>query len=532
MIAFRRKPFAHQLAALEFTAARQEFALLMEQGTGKSFVLMNDAARRWSCGELSGVFILAPNGVHTNWCLRELPQDMPEGVPWRAAPFFSDANKAERAAMEALFEPSSEKPLRFLTMNWEALITDKGFAAAEKFCTLMRDKGRGLMIAGDESQRVKSPSSQRFKALKRLRPLSKARAILSGTPITNAPFDAFSQFGFLDPEILETTSFTAFKAEYAQLMPGRHGLMRHLDQRWLPALQKKYSHIQNPQERSNAIERELARRRPQIVMKDEATGRPLWRNLGRLEALIAPHSFRVLKKDCLDLSEKIYTQRYFRLTRKQLDAYNLLQDELRLQLFDDTLAPLARIASITKLSQVVSGYFIVPGTDEVQRIMPPEDNPRLAALLDELEDADGQVIIWARFRAELEDIAHALLAEEIPFVQYHGGITARGRSEAIDSFQGGAARVFLGQQAAGGTGITLTAASAVIYYSNTWSLEDRLQSEDRAHRIGQKGAVRYIDLLAQGTIDEKIVDALRGKINLASIVTGDARRAAALLGFS
>jgi SNF2 family DNA or RNA helicase len=162
--------------------------------------------------------------------------------------------------------------------------------------------------------------------------------------------------------------------------------------------------------------------------------------------------------------------------------------------------------------------------------MTPETNPKLAMLIDEIEDCmerDESVIVWARFHAEIADIVRALREKQISCVEYHGNVSQRQRQIAIDAFQNrvaGGVRVFVGQQAAGGTGITLTAASTVIYYSNTWSLEDRLQSEDRAHRIGQRKQVRYIDILAQDSIDGNVVSALRAKTDLAKTVLGDNRR--------
>lgn len=504
---YRIQPYAHQLRALAWARAREHYALLMEQGTGKTPVEIHDALARWGAGEIDSVLVLAPNGVHANWVLRELPEHSPDWAQWCAAAWYASPNRAERAALEDLFTQSASRSLRWLTMNWEALTTESGLEMVDRFVRT----SRRLKLVADESQKVKNPRAQRTKALMKIKPRATVRSIMSGTAILNSPWDAFSQFSFLDEMILRTTSFSAFKAEYAELLPPGHGLLRHIEQR----TRGKYT--------------------PQIVARDK-NGAPLWRNLDRLENLIAPHSFRVLKKDCLDLPEKIYTQRFFRMTQKQMKAYEIARKELRLALEDGTVEPIARIASLTKLSQIVSGYYIPPLGDSEHpvRIMKLEDNPKLKLLVDEVdtivnENAE-QVIIWARFRVEQRDIVEALRAAGIQsVVEYHGGVARQDRASAIDAFQSGAARVFIGQQAAGGTGITLTAASNVIYYSNTWSLEDRLQSEDRAHRIGQRNVVRYLDIVAANTIDERLSKALQRKQNLAAQVLGDNRRAIELL---
>jgi len=136
-------------------------------------------------------------------------------------------------------------------------------------------------------------------------------------------------------------------------------------------------------------------------------------------------------------------------------------------------------------------------------------------LLKELiEDTDGKIIIWASFRAEIAAIADHLLRSNISFVQYHGGVNSKDRENAVDSFQEGEARIFVGNPQAGGIGLTLTAANTVIYYSNDYNLETRLQSEDRAHRIGTTKNVLYIDIVANDTIDEVVAAALQSKADV------------------
>lgn len=497
--------FAHQDRALAWCSRKNEYALLMEQGTGKTRIVLIDGATRFLRAEIDRVLVLAPNGVHTNWIRRELPAHWPHNVMQPLAAVWYSAPRAEEknALVAVLSSPLEPSRLRMLAMNWEALNTERGYAEALRFV-----KGGRCMIVGDESHFIKSPSASRTRAALRLRTWAAVRVILSGTAIVNSPWDAYSQFGFLNPTILRSASYAAFKAEYAQLLPPGHGLLRHISMRTGGA------HM------------------PQIVARGE-DGKPIWRNLAQLHALIEPHSFRVLKRDCLDLPEKIYTQRFYRMTPRVAAVYARLLSELRFRLSSGEDHAVDRIASLTKLSQITSGYFIEPGTDpssQIQTLVSPGENPKLRAAMEEVETAvaEGeQVIVWARFHVELEMLRRALA--DVPHVVYHGEVARQDRSDAIDKFQSGAARVFLGQQAAGGTGITLTAASTVIYFSNTWSLADRLQSEDRAHRIGQRRAVRYVDLIGLETIDERLVSALQRKEDVARIILGDPRAAARFL---
>lgn len=218
----------------------------------------------------------------------------------------------------------------------------------------------------------------------------------------------------------------------------------------------------------------------------------------------------------MDLPEKIYKKHTFELSATQKRQYAIMRDELRMQAADGKVKVVHALAVATKLQQITSGFLL-----DGEAIKLEGKNARLSAFMDMVEDIDGQFIVWARFREELRMIAEALEAEGHSVVQYHGGVNQKLREAAVDDFQSGAARVFVGQPVAGGIGLTLTAAETVIYYSNDFDLETRLQSEDRAHRKGTTKHVVYIDLVADKTIDDVIANSLRNKTNMAAAIMGD-----------
>jgi SNF2 family DNA or RNA helicase len=489
----KTKPMNHQKVALKRLEGRESYALFMEQGTGKTWVLLADAERLYAEGRIEGLFVVAPKGVHTNWVNREIPTHMTGNIVARA--WRKGSAKAQRQ-VEDLFKPREEGstiPLRVFSINYEALLTKDGWEAARRFLHCVR----GVMGVVDESQRIKNPTAKRTLQLMRLRPLMNYARIASGTPINQSPVDAFSQMEFLESGLLGTTSYRAFVAEYSELLPPTSKLII-----------------------------EIAKRNPkamhaQIVAKD-SHGRPKWRNIDKLQALLAPHSYRVLKRDCLDLPEKIYKVHPFELTQRQRAIYDRLHKELRI-VIEDVDHPVQRLAAIMKLQQLTSGFVMPPGQPGAEPVYVVEKNARLEAFVDLLDDVDGQFIVWARFREELAAIERALSKLKITSVSYHGGVSAAAREVAVDDFQSGRARVFIGQAQAGGAGLTLTAAETVIYYSNDFNRETRAQSEDRAHRIGTKSNVLYIDLVAEGTIDEHIAEALQSKSDLAAEILGDAR---------
>lgn len=583
---FKLPPLKHQLECLNKHGRSEFFALLAEQGTGKTYIIINNIADLWSSRDLDAAMIFAPNGVHTNWTRRELPKTMPDWVRYNAVAWQASMNKKELARLESLYSGGDSTELRVFTMNWEALATKRGFEAAKRFCMSCNK----LMIVADESHRVKNPSAAVTKALMKLRALSSWRRIMSGTSIANAPFDAFSQFTFLDDHIMETSSYYAFKAEYAELLNERSGLIRKIvgkkvamrpeekafieERIWkiktmvlangreelkellwpvidafdaeaydniidrVEALKGALSPAPSPRKTAllqemTALNSKLAtyqrkvanafapNRLPQIVQRDDK-GRPKYRNLDKLNKLIAPHSFRVLKKDCLDLPDKIYKTAFFDMTPEQRRIYDKAAEEGRLTL-DGEDTPFNRLVIFGKLAQITSGYYLHPDASEPVRI--EGGSPKIDLLIDRVSAAleeDRKVIIWARYHVEIDDVCAALracgLEPATDYVEYHGRVKKKDRDAAIDTFEEGSARVFVGQQQAGGVGITLIAASEVIYFSNTFSLVDREQSEDRAHRIGQTKGVVYTNLLAEGTIDEQIVDVLQNKKTVAEIV--------------
>lgn len=512
----RSKPFKHQVDGLLRSLGKKAFAQLGEQGTGKTWILINEAALMFADGRIDSVLVLAPKGVDYNWQKDELRLHMPEGINYTTALWRAGANVSEQMALARLmgapkafsFEETKPKgkEMRWLLMNWEAIATDKGFSFAMEFL----ESTRALIIC-DEAQRVKAHTSKRAKALMQLKPHSLFRRIATGTPITNSPFDMFAPFKFLDSSILGTPSFFAFKTEHAQMVGPSDGLWYAMNQKIIKGLMAK-GH-------SEAEAKKLAQKRmPQIVARDEFE-KPIYKNLDKLRDSVAPHSFRVLKKECLDLPDKLYKNVYFDLVPKQRAVYNEAKDKLRVWLDAETIQVLTALTAVGKLSQISSGFFIETAEEMTHRF---EQNPKADLLADILEDIEGKVIIWANFKEEMKDVAAA--CKNIPYVEYHGGIGDTERKEAIERFQHGDARIFIGHPKSGGTGLTLHAAQTVIYYSNSFSLEARKQSEDRAHRIGQKSNVTYIDLVARDTIEEKIIEALQQKSDLAALINGDLLR--------
>lgn len=491
---FKTKPMSQQLKGLMLAAGKEYFGWFMEQGTGKTWVAINDAANLWGDGRITDMLVFAPNGVHDNWHYEELTKHMPDWVNYKSLAW-STATTAKYREQVNNFLRRDGNQLRILLMTWDAFTSKRSIEVIKTFI----NTSSKLLVVLDESHWMKNVKTLRFEKMSLLvKPHADYRRIMTGTPILKEPMDVFSQMTFLDDWMFGTTSFYAFKAEYAELLPETHDLVKDIIKR--------------------------TGKKPQLVAKNRS-GEPMYKNLDKLSSIIDKHSYRVLKSECLDLPPKIYQRVYFSMTPAQEKLYRLMKEEYRMMLGDGSVTAVNALTSLIKLSQITSGYYNTK--ENVLRV--PGDNPKLNLFTETLEDAlsDGSsIIVWASFRQEIEDIAAACKKIGVSHVEYDGSVSQKDRIKNRADFQNGAARVFIGQQQAGGTGITLTKAEKVIYYSNRFSYGDRIQSEDRAHRIGQHKNVVYIDLLGKGTIDIVILNSLLAKKSLASVINGDDFRTA------
>lgn len=477
----------HQLDYLEASKGKRNFAIFAEQGTGKSWMTLADAERLFLAGTIDAVLIWAPKGVHSNWVRREIPKHLSVPSVCFAWPGPVKTQKAKKGLAD-LFKPTRERVLRVFTINFEAMLQPAGRDVCADFMADFK-----TLACVDESKKIGNPKAKRTEYIVESGRAAEGRRILSGKPLTKSPMDLFSQFDFLKEGLLGTKSYRAFVAEYAVLLdpksPKMQGLIRKMGPKAAFA---------------------------QIVEEDE-NGNKLYKNLDRLNAMVKPHTFRVRKKDCLDLPPKIYKPIYFDLTDEQQAVYDKLKKEKEYTSAQHGPQSFEAIAARTKMKQVTSGFINVYGEPELIDI---DKNPRMEAFLDWVDDLpEGEsFIVWAIYRREIEQIVKALNELCISTAEYHGGVKDADREQAIDDFQNGLKRAFVCNKAAY-AGITLTRAKYSVYYSCDFDNDVRAQSEDRNHRIGTTGeSVLYVDLIARGTIDEDIAESLAFKDHIADIV--------------
>ena len=467
---FKTKPYEHQLKALGACYNKENFALFMEMGTGKSKVLVDNIAMLYDKGKINAALVIAPKGVYRNWERQEIPVHMPEHVVYQIVTWSPSNTKKQQQENAKLFKHGEE--LVIFLMNIEAFSTKKGLVIAEKFLL-----SHSALMAIDESTTIKSPTASRTKSVLNLRRYAKYRRILTGSPVTKSPLDLYTQCYFLDPLYLDFSSYYTFRNRYALMVERRSGGHTY-----------------------------------KLV-----TG---YTRLDELNNKLDKFSYRVLKEDCLDLPDKVYMKRNVPLTPEQIKAYESMKKNAIAVLQNSQTTAASALAQMVRLHQITCGHLMTDA-GEVKYLK----NNRVNELLNILEEIDGKVILWAIYRHDIKEITK-LIGErygEQSVESYFGDTPDSERQNIVTRFQdrNNDLRFFVGNPKTGGYGLTLTASHTVVYYSNSYDLETRLQSEDRAHRISQTKKVTYIDLMSEGTVDEFIIKNLRGKINLANKVLGE-----------
>ena len=473
---FKTKPFVHQLQALGCSWDKTNFAYFMEMGTGKSKVLIDNIAMLYDAGKINAAVVIAPKGVYRNWERLEIPAHLPDHIKTRITTWVAPSSRTKQDKKDIDKLSETFDGLDIFLMNVEALSSKPAAQFLERYLL-----STNSLVAVDESTTIKTQSAGRTKNIVKVGKLAKYRRILTGSPVTKNPMDLYSQCAFLDEDLLGFSSYWAYKSRYA-IEVKRHSSTHSF---------------------------------PHIVG---------FRNLDELSRKLAFFSFRVLKEDCLDLPSKVYSPRHVELTKEQEKAYNDLETFAITQLNNNILSVTNTMTMLLRLHQITCGYL---PTDNGQPPVPLKNN-RMDELLNVLEETEGKVIIWANYRYSIFDIEKNLKKKfgEDSVVTYFGDTKDQDRQEIVKSFQDpkSPVRFFVANQQTGGYGLTLTAAHTVVYYSNNYDLEKRIQSEDRAHRIGQKNNVTYIDIICENTVDDNIVGSLRNKIDLASQSLGEKLR--------
>jgi len=462
---YKTKPYEHQKNALNQSAEKVQWAYFMEMGTGKTKVTIDNLAYLFFKRQVTAALIIAPKSVYLNW-ENEIETHMPEVLKYKIYKWNIDKPKD-------YFELEKFKDLKIFLINVEALSTKRGFDACKEYLV----KNTQNFVALDESTTIKNRSAKRTKNILGLQKLSQVRRILTGSPVTKSPLDLYTQCQFLSPELLGFSSYLAFRNRYAEMTDIPVGSGRYIS---VP----KY-----------------------------------YKRLEELETKLKQFATRIRKDECLDLKPKVRQKRYIELDGEGKKIYEKLRTNALAIVEDSTISFSNKLTEIIKLHQVCNG-FTKNDDGEIMTL----HKSKLNALDEILEETDGKVIIWANYIYNIKEIIDFLEKKygKEAVVSIYGAVDVQTRKEAVRRIQeDDQTRFLVGNPTTGGFGLTLTAVNTVIYYSNNYNLEVRKQSEDRAHRMGQKGTVVYIDIVARNTLDEAIMKSLTSKGQIAAKTLGE-----------
>lgn len=477
------KHYKHQTEILALSKDLSAFAIFWDQGTGKTRLALDTMCHLARRGEIDAMFIIAPNGVHQMWIEDEVPAWVPASD--KLFTHYYTSGKAQTKRHQQCMAIALKATFPIVAMSYEAVMTKRGRAWARRFL-----KKRRVFLVCDESSAIKTPRAKRSIAIVAAGRQAQYKRILTGTPADSGPFDLYTQVRFLDNDFWK-----------------RHGIQTVAEFRTY----------------FGRFETHTAERTNKRTGKQETYEYDTllhYRNLEELNGWLQEISSRVEKDVVLDLPPKVFSKIYYELTPVQKRVYREIRDEAMTFLESGELVTVPLIlVRLLRMQQVICGY-IPPETGEPVQEVDPGKNPRMDALKVALAETHSSCIIWARFNQDIDNIMQLLGTEA---AQCDGRVKAGTRQLAIKAFQAGDLRYIVSKPQTKGMsrGQTLTRADTVIFYSNTFSLEDRRQAEDRAHRAGLKHAVKYMDIVAPGTVDTRIVGSLRGKKDIAAIIMGD-----------
>jgi hypothetical protein len=414
--------------------------------TGKTKMAIDNACYLAQAQEITGVIIVAPNFVHTNWLDRELPRHHWDDVNYSAYAWRS-TNPENNSLVQAFIEKPSD--LAWFAINQDALILERCQNTIARFLKARKS----VAIFYDESHHFSVPGARRTAIARGLARLCAYRRTLTGTPAENRPLQLFSQFELLEKAALGHKTFTEFKDTYAKI---------------------------------EQTSTKGGRRFPRVVG---------YRNLDQLKERIAPYTSVVLRRDCEDLppiQEEIRPVEWSPTLKKHWK-------ECKAKAADFFLARGARSiaeggAALTKLQQIEGGFW--KQDDRIEPLARPEDNPKLRALVEEVEQHDAQVLIWAVYRHEIDAIANVLGRDA---VRMYGG--DKDRPTSIRQFRGGNVKCLIGHPMAVGEGQDFSTATKLIWYSQTPDAVLKSQANERATAVG-KGSVQIVHLITPGGVDE------------------------------
>jgi SNF2 family DNA or RNA helicase len=472
-------PFDHQRAGFEATRDKEAYGIFWEQRCGKSRVVLDTAAHLYQRGSIDALLLVTPPGVQHTWILEQIPKWL--SIPARTLAY-STAQSGNKRYRPLIKELVNHAGFSVMAMSFQSFMSGQGKADAWAFL-----KKRTCLYAVDEAHHIKTPGAKRTISIIASGKYAPYRRILTGTPVSEGPFDVYSQIKFLDPGFWKRHhmhSFSAFKTHFGIFLTQEQCIQT-------------MGYVPN-----------------YPVFHD-------YRNIPELKQLLATISHRVTQDEVLHLPPALYQTRFFEMTPKQARLYNQLKTEYEIEIESGVFISAAlSIVRHGRLQQIASGYIPDDSGEPRSTIEPDRTDPRLALLLETLEDMAGeQVVIFCQYRLDIARVMALLGKAAVSFIG--GKMTAEEGAANIAAFRAGEARYFVTTYAKGSEGNNLATARNLVFFSHTQKAVQRSQAAERIKEPGQKHHCNYVDLIGRDTVDEGIVQDLRDKRDVSAAITGD-----------
>lgn len=521
------EPWQHQRDALAATWKLPYCALLMDYGTGKTFVIIHTTGLLFEIAkDIEALFVIAPNEVHHQWVDEQVPMHLPERIPRISRSWMPSDTKKFKSSLEEFWLEKNKHKLKIMTMNVESL---QSSPRAQAFAKNFLKTFRSLLVV-DESTRIKTPGAKRTQfIINQLSKLAPYRRTLTGNEITRSPFDVYSPYRFLHQDFWDPIpNYHIFTHRYGEWKKNFRfmktikvkGVQCHecRDTVYSVGIKRAMGTVFPVCPNCSMVMKtgRLPKKVQNLLANDGKFEFPTllkYKNLDELRQKTGAFSYQVRKEDCMDLPKKIYAPIYTELNDEQKRLYKELKENLYAEYNDHEISIPNKIALTVRFQQIVGGFF--PETGD--QIGP--NNPKLDRMLYDLEDidTDSPIIIWSRFTVEIEAIARELqkVYPDKTTVKYYGETPRDKRKDIIRRFKNNEIDFFVANPSVAGTGLNLQNAYIQYYYSNSFNAEDRWQSEDRSHRGGQINNCLYKDIFIKGTVDDTVKKANDQKVNLA-----------------
>jgi SNF2 family DNA or RNA helicase len=489
---------------------------IVVKNCGKTKSMIDIANYLFENGKINAVLLIAPMGIQSQWLESQVP--VHSHVDTVDCLWQNSTSKKYKEALNNFIFGDANGKLKWFYVNVDRFSAAGNKEALSYFVNYMME--HKVLIIVDESTIIKNGSANRTKVISALGKRAKYRYILTGSPVTQSPYDLYSMCEFLRPGLFGCSLFV-FQHRYGLMVQDRN-----------PATGGKFNRLMN--EKDFAIAKALLRKGmsiEEVALKigasesvvrylDENIGaKSPYRNLDKLKEIIMPFSSIVRKADCLDLPEKVYTQHVVEMSPEQKKIYSDLKTKMLAECDGQELRVTHKLTLLLRLQQVSGGFFPVNDPEEAPRAeLIGKSNVKIEFIKHDLEEAgDLKCIIWSRFRAEIA-MLESELRKEFPgkrVERYDGSKTSDEKDEIRIAAQAGEVDILIMNQQSGSRGLNLQDHFHLHYYfSNHPSLEYREQGEDRSHRMGLKCSVQYKDIICKDTVDAKIFDTLHNHKDL------------------